>query len=178
MDDGQAHQPGPASEQGSGPLARVLFAGRKIAEVISVALFAALFLTFVAQVFWRYVLGDPLVWTLEVAGILFVTVSLFTAATQMPFREHVSLDLVVDLFPVRIRRILRTLSLSAFALVMALSIPDTIRVLKWMFRERTYAIHFNLGNLFVLMIFFVIAYILRAIFTVVTMWRRDPQDEV
>ena len=101
MDDGQAHQPGPASEQGSGPLARVLFAGRKIAEVISVALFAALFLTFVAQVFWRYVLGDPLVWTLEVAGILFVTVSLFTAATQMPFREHVSLDLVVDLTVLR-----------------------------------------------------------------------------
>ena len=36
----------------------------KLPEIISVAMFAALFLTFVAQVFWRFVLRDPLVWTL------------------------------------------------------------------------------------------------------------------
>lgn len=144
---------------------------RKGAEILSVAMFAALFLTFVAQVFWRYVLHSPLVWTLEVAGVLFVTLSLFTAATQMPFREHVSLDLVVDLFGPKMRRVLRTLSLSLFALVMALSLPDTVRVLKWMFREHTYVLDFNLGWLFVLMIGFVLAYVLRAVVLVVRMWR-------
>ena len=157
---------------------RALAGLRKVAEVISVALFAALFLTFVAQVFWRYVLNAPLVWTLEVAGILFVTLSLFTAATQMPFREHVSLDLVVDLFPPVVRRILRTISLTLFAVVMVLSLPDTVAVLKWMFRERTYAIDFNLGYLFVLLIVFVVAYVLRAVIGVIEMWRRHGADEV
>ena len=151
---------------------------RKAAEIVSVTLFTALFLTFVAQVFWRYVLRDPLVWTLEAAGILFVTVSLFTAATQMPFREHVSLDLVVDMFPDGVRRVLRSISLLLFAAVMALSLPDTVRVLEWMYDERTYALDFNLGHLFVLMMVFAAAYILRAVLAVLRMWRPDRQDEV
>lgn len=147
------------------------------AEIVSVSLFAALFLTFVAQVFWRYVLNAPLVWTLEVAGILFVTLSLFTAATQMPLRDHVSLDLAVDLFPSPIRRVLRTISLLLFAGVMALSLPDTVRVLEWMFDERTFAIQFNLGWLFVLLIIFVVAYIVRAVLTAIRLWRADPSSE-
>lgn len=158
-------------------LRRIAILAHKVAEIISVSLFAALFLTFVAQVFWRYVLNAPLVWTLEVAGILFVTLSLFTAATQMPFREHVSLDLAVDLFPPTIARVLRTISLTVFAVVMALSLPDSVRVLEWMFDERTFAIHFNLGWLFVLLIIFVVAYIARAILTVIRLWRADPQSE-
>lgn len=159
-------------------LRRILAIAHKAAEIVSVSLFAALFLTFVAQVFWRYVLHSPLVWTLEVAGILFVTLSLFTAATQMPFRDHVSLDLVVDLFPSTIGRILRTVSLLLFAVVMVLSLPDTVAVLKWMFRERTYAIDFNLGYLFVLLIIFVVAYVLRAVISVIRMWRANTDGEV
>ncbi len=134
-----------------------------VCEWVSAAMFAALFLIFVAQVFWRYVLREPLVWSLEVAGLLFVIVSLFTAATQMPLREHVALDLVMDLIPRKVAGIMRGVSLLLFAGVMLLSIPDTIRVLEWMYKERTFAIQFNLGHLFVLMIVFVIAYAIRAV---------------
>lgn len=134
----------------------------RICEWISASMFAALFLVFVAQVYWRYVLRDPLVWTLEVAGILFVTLSLFTAATQMRMRDHVALDLAVDLLPNRIAGLARAFSLWLFAAVMLASVPDTIEVLQWMYRERTFAIKFNLGHLFVLMIFFVVTYAVRA----------------
>ena len=147
----------------------------RFCEWLSAAMFAALFLTFVAQVFWRYVLRDPLVWTLEVAGILFVALSLFTAATQMPLREHVALDLVVEMIPRRLSRWLRAFSLVLFAAVMALSIPDTIRVLEWMYRERTFAIKFNLGHLFVLMIFFVIIYAAKALFDAWRLVRESAQ---
>ncbi|MGP1394178.1 MAG: TRAP transporter small permease [Inquilinaceae bacterium] len=150
---------------------------RTLSKGVSVAMFAALFATFVAQVFWRYVLREPLVWTLEVAGILFVAVSLFTAATQMSIRDHVGLDLFIDALPARLRRILLTISLGLFAAVMILSLPDTVRVLKWMYRERTYAIGFNLGHLFVLMIVFVIVYASRAILSIVQLWRTGQQDE-
>ena len=130
-------------------------------------MFATLFLTFVAQVFWRYVLRDPLVWTLEVSGILFVTLSLFTAATQMSLREHVSLDLLLDALPKKLSAWLRAFSLLLFAGIMFYSIPDTIRVLEWMYQERTFAIKFNLGHLFLLMIAFVFIYAGRAIFDAV-----------
>tara|TARA_B100001287_G_scaffold266524_1_gene260574 strand:+ start:479 stop:901 length:423 start_codon:yes stop_codon:yes gene_type:complete len=130
-------------------------------------MFATLFLTFVAQVFWRYVLRDPLVWTLEVSGILFVTLSLFTAATQMSLREHVALDLLLDALPKKLSAWLRAFSLLLFAGIMFYSIPDTIRVLEWMYQERTFAIKFNLGHLFLLMIAFVFIYAGRAIFDAV-----------
>ncbi len=147
-------------------------------EWLSVTMFAALFLTFVAQVFWRYVLRDPLVWTLEVAGILFVTLSLFTAATQMRLKEHVAFDLVMDLLPRRIAGIGRAISLTLFAAVMLLSVPDTVRVLEWMYKERTFAIKFNLGHLFVLMIGFVVIYAGRALWSAYAHLRsgNDHQD--
>ncbi|MGF1477609.1 MAG: TRAP transporter small permease [Geminicoccaceae bacterium] len=158
-------------------LARKIEQLRKAAELVSAVLFATLFLTFVAQVFWRYVLRDPLVWTLEVAGILFVTLSLFTAATQMRMREHVALDLAVDLAPRRLAAWLRALSLILFASVMFLSIPDTVRVLEWMYRERTFAIKFNLGHLFVLMIGFVAIYAAKAVYDAVRMIRTGSHIE-
>lgn len=148
----------------------------RLSEWLSAIMFATLFLTFVAQVFWRYVLRDPLVWTLEVSGILFVTLSLFTAATQMPLREHVALDLVVEALPKTLSAWLRAFSLLLFAAVMLLSVPDTIRVLEWMYKERTFAIKFNLGNLFVLMIGFVLIYAARAIFDAVRLLRGRHED--
>ncbi len=168
------------ADETSAPGSRLrLWYGRfqRLCEWLSAAMFAVLFLTFVAQVFWRYVLRDPLVWTLEVAGILFVTLSLFTAATQMPLREHVALDLAVEMIPRKISRWIRALSLLVFSAVMLLSIPDTVRVLEWMFREYTFALRFNLGSLFVLMIFFVAAYAIRGLFDA---WRQAsdaPQEE-
>jgi TRAP-type C4-dicarboxylate transport system permease small subunit len=144
---------------------RALGTVHKLCEIVSVAMFAALFLTFVAQIFWRYVL-------------LFVTTSLFTAATQMSLRDHVGMDLALGIAPPQVRRWLLTLSLGLFALVMLASVPDTVQVLKWMYRERTYAIGFNLGHLFVLMIFFVIAYVLRAVMAILRLWRAGWQDEV
>lgn len=154
------------------PGGRVVRVAERLARAISATLFAALFVTFVAQVFWRYVLRDPLVWTLDVAGVLFVAVSLFTAATQMPLREHVGLGLAVDRLPDRARRLARTLSLTLFAAVMLLSMPDTVAVLEWMFRERTQAIRFNFGYLFMLMIVFVTIDALRALWDVAQLWRR------
>lgn len=162
----------PSRRQG---LARRL---HKVAEILSVLLFAALFLNYVAQVFTRYVLRDPLVWTLEIAGILFVVLSLWTAATQMPFREHVRLDLIYELFPASAKRVILTISLGMFLVLTLWSIPDTVRVLEWMYQERTFALRFNLGHLFVLMIFFLLAYAARAAWTIIRLWRAGWRDEV
>ena len=149
------------------------------AELVSVVLFAGLFLNYVLQVFMRYVMNDPLVWTLEAAGILFIAVSLWTAATLMPFGEHVSFDLVHGRVGPTIRRVMTTISLGAFLILALWSIPDTVRVLDFMYDERTYALEFNLGHLFVLMMFFLLAYAARAGLAVWRIWRDEPgEDEV
>lgn len=78
----------------------------KMAEVFCVFGFAALFMVFVLQVFFRYVLNDPLAWTQEVAGILYVWIVCVGAATIVRERDHVSFDLLYDAARPPVRRIL------------------------------------------------------------------------
>ncbi len=76
----------------------------KVAEIACVLGFAALFIVFVTQVFFRYVLNDPLSWTQEVAGILYVWIVCVGAATIVKEREHVSFDLVYERARPQLRR--------------------------------------------------------------------------
>ncbi len=131
-------------------------------ETIAVILFALLFLNYVLQVFMRYVMNDPLVWTLEAAGILFISVSLWTAAFCMDFTEHVKFDLLIKALGPIGKRILLSLSLGSFFVLACWSIPDTILLLEYMYDEYTYALNFPMGHLFVLFIIFLIAYAIRA----------------
>lgn len=78
----------------------------RTAEVLSVLGFAALFVVFILQVFFRYVLGEPLSWSQEVAGILYVWIVCIASAAVVPMREHVSFDLVYDAMRPTRRRIL------------------------------------------------------------------------
>ena len=65
-------------------------------RVVAVALFAALFLTVLLQVFTRYVLGTPLTWTEEIARYLLIWTTFVAAAYVSARRLHISVDLLVS----------------------------------------------------------------------------------
>ncbi len=52
-----------------------------------------------AQVFTRYVMGDPLIWTEEVARYLFVWITLVGGAAAVRGHRHFGLDILRRLFP-------------------------------------------------------------------------------
>jgi TRAP-type C4-dicarboxylate transport system permease small subunit len=58
-----------------------------------------------AQVITRYVLGDPLIWSEEVARYLFVWVSMIGGALAMREAKHFGLDLLIRPMP-RLRPVL------------------------------------------------------------------------
>lgn len=89
----------------------------KAAEIVCVLGFAALFAIFVTQVFFRYVLNDPLSWTQEVAGILYVWIVCVGAATIVTEREHVSFDLIYESVRPATRRVL---ALAGTGLILAI----------------------------------------------------------
>lgn len=64
----------------------------KILRVACVALFAALVIVVVLQVFTRQVLQDPLTWTTVAAQYLFVWLSLLGAAWVFSEKEHIAVD--------------------------------------------------------------------------------------
>jgi TRAP-type C4-dicarboxylate transport system permease small subunit len=67
--------------------------GRLEAALLAAMVAAITAVTF-AQVFTRYVIGDPLIWTEEVARYLFVWITLIGAAAAVRSHGHYGLDML------------------------------------------------------------------------------------
>jgi TRAP-type C4-dicarboxylate transport system permease small subunit len=67
---------------------------KKAANAIGGCLFLTLFIVFVIQVTARFGFNKPLVWTDELAVILYVWIILWAAAFVVPEHEHVAFDLL------------------------------------------------------------------------------------
>ncbi|MXQ14608.1 TRAP transporter small permease [Microvirga makkahensis] len=62
-----------------------------------VVLFAAMVAACTAQVIWRYLFDDPLVWSEELARYLFIWISYISAWVAWKNRAHIALDAVTYL---------------------------------------------------------------------------------
>jgi len=76
---------------------KLLLTLRNIIELyIPAVSFIIMFITFILQVFFRYVIGHPLTWTNEVIVIGFVWTVIFGACYTMRCKAHVKFTLVYD----------------------------------------------------------------------------------
>jgi TRAP-type transport system small permease protein len=62
-----------------------------------VGLFAAMVIACTAQMIWRYLFNDPLVWSEELARYLFIWISYISAWVAWKSRSHIALDAVTYL---------------------------------------------------------------------------------
>lgn len=69
-------------------------------------LFGAIICVVAAGVFWRYFLGSPLVWTVELSRILFTWMIFVGAALAVKEGTHIRVSLLVDRLPPRVNRCL------------------------------------------------------------------------
>ena len=66
----------------------------QITKIIAATLLAALFITFLLQIFSRYVLNSPFGWTLELCRILWVWIVFFCCAFLVQEKDHVKFNLI------------------------------------------------------------------------------------
>jgi len=107
------------------------------ADLIGAALFAAMFLSLVLQVVFRFALGAPRAWTEELATIAYVWVIFWGCAFSVPLAAHVAVDMVVPHFAPRARRALYALGSAALAGLFLWALPGVADYLRFMLRERT-----------------------------------------
>ncbi len=69
----------------------------RLVLAVLIGLFAAMTLACTAQVVWRYVFGDPLTWSEELARYLFIWIGYLSAWVAWKHRAHIALDAVVYL---------------------------------------------------------------------------------
>jgi C4-dicarboxylate transporter DctQ subunit len=97
----------------------------KGAESMVAVMLAAMFLTFVLQIFSRYVLAESFGWTLEVCLTLWVWIVFWGCAFVVRHEEHVSFDMIYQAVRPGTRRIFALLGSAAIVIGLAASFYHT-----------------------------------------------------
>jgi TRAP-type C4-dicarboxylate transport system permease small subunit len=150
----------------------------KVAEISSVLGFAALFSVFILQVFFRYVLGDPLSWTQEVAGILYVWIVCVTSAAVLKINEHVSFDLVYEAVSPSTRRILAGLGAALVLIVLLATLYGNFDYIAFTSRQTTPTLRLPMSYVFSAFGVFLVLVILNAGIRIYRLLGRDWTEEL
>ena len=134
---------------------------RRLANVVAVALMATMFVSFLLQIFFRYVLNKPLGWTEEVTVLCWVWVVLWCAAFVVSDREEVRFDIVYAAVPARVRRAFAFIASVAFVVLLAWSLPATWKYVTFMKREHSAYLHMRFDLLYSIYLVFAVVCIAR-----------------
>jgi C4-dicarboxylate transporter DctQ subunit len=89
------------------------------------AMLATMFITFLLQIFSRYVMVQPFGWTLEFCLVLWVWLVFFGCAFVVRDRDHVTFDVLYLAVPTKVQRVFALISCLAVAVTFASSILPT-----------------------------------------------------
>jgi TRAP-type C4-dicarboxylate transport system permease small subunit len=103
----------------------------RIEEALTMVFFIAMFLSVLAAVFWRYVLDDPLIWTVNAATIAFIWAVLIGSGLPNWTDEHIQFDLLYDAMPPGMQRGSRILGNLLIIVTFSMAIPATVDYLSF-----------------------------------------------
>ncbi|WP_010142232.1 TRAP transporter small permease [Oceanicola sp. S124] len=130
----------------------------RVADAVGVVMFLIAFSGFIVQVFFRYVVGTPLIWTEEVVMIAFIWTVFWAVAFCVPIREHVTFDVVYDVVSPRTRRIM-ALGVTVIALIaFGLLILPTLDYLDFLTRKKSPVLRLPMHWIYGCYILFVVGF--------------------
>ena len=160
----------PEAKPPPGGLAIVRWLGRR-ADDIAVALIATMFVSFLLQIAFRYVLNRPLGWTEEVTVLCWVWLVLWGASFVVPDADEVRFDIVYNVVPAPVRRVFTIVASAALVVLMALSLPATWRYVAFMRREHSAYLGMRFDVLYAIYVVFALACIVRQARVAWRAWR-------
>jgi TRAP-type C4-dicarboxylate transport system permease small subunit len=148
---------------------------RRRAENFLAALLAVMFVAFLLQIAFRYLLNFPVGWTSELTIITWLWGVLWGAAFVVREREEVRFDLLYGALGVRGRRLAGIVTGLAIVGLYAASLPATLDYVRFMKVERTAYLKIRFDHLFSIYVLFVAAVIVRYLW-LLSRWLRgqDP----
>jgi len=107
------------------------------AENLLAAMLATMFIVFIVQIVFRYLLNFPIGWTHEISVIMWVWLVLFGTAFVVRDQEEIRFDLLYSTVRERTRRIMVVICAVAVVFFFAISLPAVIDYIAFMKVERT-----------------------------------------
>lgn len=133
----------------------------RISEQVLTLMMGVMFVTFVAQVVFRYVLNLPLAWTEEISTLLWLWGILWGASFVMRNSDDIRFDMLYNLLGHRARRWLTVVSSSAIVLILLASLPGAWSYVSFMKVEKSAAMGLPMNWVFSIYIVFLFAMCVR-----------------
>jgi len=138
------------------------------ADLIGVLLFTVAFLGFIVQVFFRYVVNRPILWTEEVTMIAFVWTVFWAAAFMVNIREHVTFDVLYEVVSPPVKRAMAIFSMVVLIAAFLLLIPATWDYLEFLLRKRSPVLRIPMAWIYCCYLLFVVNFTIQA---ALRLWR-------
>jgi len=110
---------------------------RARAENVLAAMMATMFIVFIIQIIFRYVINLPIGWTHEISVIMWVWLVLFGTAFVVRDDEEIRFDLIYGTASPRTRRTMVVASATAVVFFFGLSLPAVVDYVTFMKVEHT-----------------------------------------
>lgn len=144
-------------------LDRLLRPFRLAADMAAALLLGSMFATFILQIFFRYVLGQPLGWTVEYVAIAWLWGILFGYAFVIRDADIIRLDIVYAACPRPVQRGMEIVSGLVVAGVLLWSLPKAWGYVQFMQIERTAFLRIPFDLVFAIYGPFVVSVVLRTL---------------
>ena len=150
----------------------------RAAELISAALFAILFCSFLIQIFTRYVLNDPLAWTMEVALLAYLWIIFIAAGTIVSIDKHISFDAIYNTAKPKGKRIMAMITNGAILLAFIAALPANYDFISFMAIDGTPILEIPFNVVFFCFLIFMVAVILRTFYKIKGLMSSNWREEI
>ncbi len=144
------------------------------AENILAAMLATMFVVFILQIVFRYLLNLPIGWTHEISVVMWLWMVLFGSAFVVRDSEEIRFDIIYGAAGPRLKRAMVLASSLTLVALFALSLPAVIDYILFMKVERTAYLKIRFDYLYSIYGIFAVAMIVRQLYLAFhAVWGRD-----
>ncbi len=144
------------------------------ADNVAVGLLTAIFLSFILQIVSRYVIRQPLGWTLEACLLSWLWLVFWSSAFTLKEQDHVRFTILIDAAGPATRKVYVVLTGLCIIAAFAISLPATYDFVSFMKIEKTSLLKVRFDYVFGIYLIFAVAMITRSVWWIVTILRADP----
>ncbi len=130
---------------------------RRRAENVAVALLSVMFATFILQIFFRYVLNNPVGWSEEVIITTWLWSVLWGAAFVLRESEEIRFDIIYSNIGEGVRRVFTAVSGLVLIVLYGISLPGAYSYVSFMRVERSAYLQVPISWLYSVYVIFAVA---------------------
>ena len=149
------------------------------AEGVAATMLAAMFLTFILQIFSRYILVEPYGWTLELCLALWVWIVFFGNAFVVQHNDHVIFDVLYHAVPPGTRRVFSMIGAAAIVIGLGVSLYPTWDYIDFLKIKKSATLRIPMRSIFSVYAVFIVAVVLKYAYRFIRIARHGlPSEEM